>query len=137
MADDIETTEVAPELENAVTEVIEAVVDESSTEEVVTEGGNQVQEQSGPVDEPREPVADVETPPEPTLPDLTGLTPTQVRDLAPELARELEYAGEQRREAQLRRESGSREATRARVEAIKAKLAELSDGDTGGLGGDP
>jgi hypothetical protein len=64
-----------------------------------------------PIETPSEPAA-----PEAARPDLSGLNPAQLRELNPELAKALENAGAQSREAQLRREAGSRENTRTGVE---------------------
>lgn len=56
-----------------------------------------------------------------------------LRQMFPELARTLENAGAQRREAQLRREAGSREGTRERVRELLERLGiderELDDRD--------
>lgn len=57
----------------------------------------------------------------------------EARRRYPEVARALENAGAQAREAQLRREAGSRESTRERVAAIRARLAQAPEGDAAGL----
>ena len=132
VADSDVIDEVASQAMDTTSQVEEAAPDESP--DVVSEVTPDVEA----VDVP-EPVADsaVETDdqpsPEVAPPDLTSLTPKQLEDLNPELASALRNAGAQSREAQLRREAGSREATRARVQAIKAKLAELPDNDAAGL----
>lgn len=56
-----------------------------------------------------------------------------MRERYPEVARALQNAGAQAREAQLRREAGSRRETRARVAAIKSRLAQLPSDDAAGL----
>ncbi len=81
-------------------------------------------------DEPAQEVVEAQTTPEL---DLSGLTVSKLREINPELAQQLEYAGEQRRESQLRREAGERQNVRDRVRAIKAKLAETAADDDAGL----
>jgi len=68
-----------------------------------------------------------------TEPDVSTLSVSELRERYPDVAKALENAGAQAREAQLRREAGSKEETRKRVAALKARLAEVPDGDTAGL----
>ena len=65
--------------------------------------------------------------------DSSELSVAEARRRFPEVARALENAGAQAREAQLRRDAGSRESTRQRVAAIRARLAELPEEDSAGL----
>jgi len=61
------------------------------------------------------------------------LSVSEARERYPEVARALENAGAQAREAQLRREAGSRDSTRQRVAAIRERLAQTPEGDPAGL----
>jgi hypothetical protein len=72
-------------------------------------------------EEAPEPVGDEQTTPESplSLDEVTSIA--QLRELKPELAKQLEYAGEQRREAELRKEAGSAEATAERIREFRRR----------------
>lgn len=64
-----------------------------------------------------------------------GFGVAEARRRYPEVARALENAGAQAREAQLRCEAGSRDSTRQRVAGIRARLAEMRAPDRAGTPG--
>ncbi len=135
MADEPVDEVVAPEPVAEVQEPVEAPEVEQTPEAIVDTPVEAVEPE--PVGE--EPTAPEAITPEPveaaplTLEALRAMSQKErmayLRENAPEVASDLEYAGAQRKEAELKREAGSREQTAERLKAIRERLLANPDAE--------
>lgn len=134
MAEDaIAETEVTTEPVAAEPETTDTPADAETVVDTSAEDAAPESEGEAPDDVATEPVAESAL----SVEALRGMSQSErmtwMRENAPEVANDLEYAGGQRKEAELRRESGSREETAARLKAIRDKLMADPEADVAEL----